>query len=124
VEGGDLAVVDVGGDEGCVYCQRCGARGGRDAQPLEVVLACPKSSPTVPSVGPPQAEVVSNIAGHPAELAAHLGHQEGHVQDVHFVGQDVLLELVGEHHDGVIGQRSTNQGGHALLTGVIRTGAF
>ena len=43
-----------------------------------------------------QLEVVGNVAGAAAELATHARHQEGHVQDVHLVRQDVVLELVRE----------------------------
>src|SRR5690606_41534992 len=42
--------------------------------------------------------------------------QEGDVQDVHLVRQDVVLELVREHHDGVVGEGTTDQGGHRLGT--------
>ena len=56
-----------------------------------------------------QLEVVGDVAGAAAELAAHARHQERHVQDVHLVRQDVVLELVREHHDGVVGERSADQ---------------
>ena len=59
-----------------------------------------------------QLQVVGDIARAAAELPAHFWHQEGYVQHVYLVGQDVLLELVGEHHDGVVGERSTNECRH------------
>ena len=58
-----------------------------------------------------QLEVVGDVAGAAAEFAAHARHQEGHVQDVDLVRQDVVLELVLEHHDGVVGQGAADQGG-------------
>ena len=57
-----------------------------------------------------QLQVVGDVAGAAAELAAHARHQERHVQDVHLVRQDVVLELVLEHHDGVVGQGAADQG--------------
>ena len=59
-----------------------------------------------------QLEVVGDVAGAAAELATHSRHQERHVQDVHLVGQDVVLELVLEHHDGVVGERTADQCRH------------
>ena len=59
-----------------------------------------------------QLEVVGDVAGAAAELAAHARHQERHVQDVHLVRQDVVLELVREHHDGVVGQGTADQCRH------------
>ena len=55
-----------------------------------------------------QLQVVGNIAGHAAKFAAHFRNQEGHVQHVHLVRKDVFLELFREHHDGVVGQGTTN----------------
>ena len=49
------------------------------------------------------------VAGAAAELPPHLWHQEGHVQHVHLVRQDVVLEVVVKHHDGVVGERAANQ---------------
>ncbi len=68
-------------------------------------------------IGAEQLEVVGDVAGAAAELAAHARHQERHVQDVHLVGQDVVLELVLEHHDGVVGQRSADECRHAWVRG-------
>ena len=54
-------------------------------------------------------EVVGDVAGAAAELAAHARYQERNVQDVDLVRQDVFLELVLEHHDGVVGERTADQ---------------
>ncbi len=56
-----------------------------------------------------QLQVVGDVAGAAAELAAHLQHQERHVQHVQLVGQDVVPEVVLEHHDGVEGHRAADQ---------------
>jgi hypothetical protein len=116
VEGGDLVVVVVGGDEACGVnsssitstCDRSMPSASKWAR------YGPKSWPTV-AIGigaAQQLEVVGDVAGAAAELAAHARHQERHVQDVHLVRQDVVLELVREHHDGVEGKGTADQGGH------------
>ena len=55
---------------------------------------------------------VRDVAGATAELAPHVGHEEGHVQDLDLLGQDVVLEPVMEHHDGVEGDRAADERGH------------
>ena len=62
-----------------------------------------------------QLEVVGDVARAAAELAAHARHQERHVEDVHLVRQDVVLELVLEHHDGVVGERTADQRRHRAV---------
>ena len=117
VEGGDLVVVDVGGYEGLrrELARHVADVAPRNAQGLQVPLVGPEvvaDGRHREGFAAQQPQVVGDVAGHAAELAAHFRHQEGHVQDVHLVGQDVLLELVGEHHDGVVGERSTNECRH------------
>ena len=56
-----------------------------------------------------QLQVVGDVARAAAELAPHLRHQEGDVQHVQLVGQDVRAETVREHHDGVVRDRSTDE---------------
>ena len=56
-----------------------------------------------------QFQVVGNVGGTAAELPAQLGHVESNIQDMHLVGQDVIFEFVLEHHDGVIGEGSTDE---------------
>jgi hypothetical protein len=113
VEGGDLVVVEVGGDEGLrgeaagdrrTWSRRCRAR--RAARGRAGVVADGGHDQRLAAE---QLEVVGDVAGAAAELAPHLGHQEGHVQDVHLLGQDVVLEAVLEHHDGVVGDRAADE---------------
>src|SRR5262252_2145398 len=54
-------------------------------------------------------EVVGDVARAAAVLAAHLRHEERHVQDMDLVGQDVIGEAIAEHHDGVESERATDQ---------------
>jgi hypothetical protein len=117
MEGGDLVVGQVGGDEGL------GGEGPRNLRgygsgPCRTGSAGPgraASSPTVAMItgSPPSSfMVVGDVAGAAAEFPAHVRHQEGHVQDVDLVGQDVVLEVVVEHHDGVVGDGAADQGTH------------
>ncbi len=61
-----------------------------------------------------QLQVVGDVARAAAVFAAHLRHQEGDVEDVDLFGQDVVLELVLEHHDGVVGHRTADQCLHVV----------
>ena len=51
-------------------------------------------------------QVVGDVAGAAAPLAAHLADLERHRQHVRLVGQDVPREAVGKHHDGVVARAS------------------
>jgi hypothetical protein len=61
-----------------------------------------------------QLQVVRDVARATAEFAAHRRHQEGDIQDVHLVRNDVVLELILEHHDGVVSERSADDGRHVV----------
>jgi hypothetical protein len=61
-----------------------------------------------------QLEVVGDVAGAAAELAPHVRHQEGDVEDVDLLRQDVVLEAVAEHHDGVVGHGAADECLHAV----------
>jgi len=117
VERGDLVVVQVGGDERL--------RGEQLVDHLDVVEADAAGFEVLAvgaevgadgghrnRVAAQQLEVVGDVAGTAAELAPHARDQERDVQDVDLVRQDVVLELVGEHHDGVVSQRTADQRRH------------
>ena len=117
MERGDLVVVEIGRDERL--------RGVEIGELLDAVEADAAAREVLAvrreiladgrhrqRIGAEQLEVVGDIAGAAAELAAHARHEERHVQDVHLVRQDVVLELVLEHHDGVVGQRAADEGRH------------
>ena len=115
MEGGDLVVVQVGGDEGL---------GGKAAGHLPHMIGGKAKLLEAVHVGggvvadsghdagfaAQQLEVVGDVAGAAAELAAHVRHQEGDVEDMNLLGQDVVLELVVEHHDGVVGHGAADNG--------------
>lgn len=122
VEGGDLVVVVVGGDERLRSEQLVDHLHLVQADALlDEMLAV--GAEVLPHrghrhrVAAQQLEVVGDVVGAAAELAAHPRDQERHVQDVHLVRQDVVLELVREHHDGVVGEGTTNQCGHRRGSG-------
>jgi len=109
VERSDLVVIEVGGNEGL--------RGELALDHLHVLGRDPGAGEPLavgPKVGsdgrhrqarvPEQREVVGNVAGTTAVLAAHLRNEERDVQDMDLVGQDVIGEAICEHHDGVEGE--------------------
>ena len=55
-----------------------------------------------------QFQGVGDIAGAAAVFAPQLRHEEGHVQDVDLVRQDVVLEMTVEDHDVVVGDRAAD----------------
>src|SRR5690606_26980906 len=117
VEGGDLVVVVVGGDEGLRSEQVLDHLDLRqvDAQRGEMLVVGAEIAAHGAHrhrLATQQVQVVGDVAGEAAELPAHARHQERDVQDVHLVREDVVLELVRKHHDGVVGEGTTDQGGH------------
>jgi hypothetical protein len=57
-------------------------------------------------------QAVGDVAGTATKFFAQRGRQEGHVQDVHLLGQDLLRETAMEVGDGVERERATNEHGH------------
>ena len=57
---------------------------------------------------------VGDVARAAAVLAPQVRHQERDVQDVDLVGEDVVLELVAEHHDGVVRDGAADEDRHAV----------
>ena len=54
-------------------------------------------------------EVVGDVAGATAPFAAHLADLERDRQHVRLLRQDVPREAIGKHHDGVVGERATDE---------------
>ena len=116
MKGGDLVVVEIGGDERL--------RGERLVDDLDVLEAEPQGDHPL-AVGTEimahgchgqravaeQRQPIGDVRGAAAVLAAHLGDEEGHVQDVNLVGEDVGFELIGENQDRVVRHGAANQGG-------------
>ena len=120
VESGDLVVVEIGGDEGL---------GGEGAGDLRDVAAGQAEGIETVEVGrgvvadgghdqrltAEQFEVVGDITGAAAEFATHFGHEEGDVQDVQLLGQDVIAEAILENHDRIEGDGAANERGHEVV---------
>ncbi len=117
VEGGNLVVVQIGGDKGLR---------GKGARHLAHILAAQAQRVESLMVGPgivadgchderigfEQLEVVGDVARTTTKLATHVGHQKCHVQDVNLLRENVFLEAIMEHHDGVVGDRTAHENGH------------
>ena len=54
-----------------------------------------------------------------AEFAFHLRDQEGHIEDVDLVREDVIGELALEHHDGVEGDGTADESAHESVASVV-----
>ena len=119
VKGGDLVVLAVGDDEG-LRRERIGhgahvlGAGTPGAQPGEVAVAVAADGRQHDRFAAERGEVVGDVAGAAAELATQGRHQERHVEDVQLVGQDLIGEAAAEIGDAVEGERSTDEGGHAV----------
>ena len=73
---------------------------GHENQTLREVIQARNSVQAVPA---------GDIAGRAAVFAPHLGREEADVQDVQLVGEEMVLESIRKHHDGVIGDRSGDE---------------
>jgi hypothetical protein len=60
-----------------------------------------------------QAQVVRDVPGGAAVFAPHFGSEEADIEDMQLVGQQVVPEAVGEHHDGVVSDRAGDEDAHA-----------
>src|SRR5699024_9668914 len=106
VEGGDLVVVQVGGDEtlggvGVVQHPHHPRVDVQVVQPLQVVFGIHAHG--AHGHGPPaqQLQVVGDVARTAAEFLAQAGHEERYAQRLDIVRQDVILEMAFEYRDGV-----------------------
>ena len=113
MEGGDLVVVQIRGDEslrGIGVFNLPDVRAGQSQriQSAEVGRCILTNRGHDQRIVAKELEVVGDVAGAAAELAAHFRHQEGDVEDVDLFRQDVILEPVMEYHDVVVGNRSAD----------------
>ena len=111
---GDLIVVEVGGDERLRgelsgYALQMLGADAQAAQALEVgpdVLADRRHDERILAE---ELQVVRDVARGAAIFAAHLRRKKADVEDVQLIGQQVVTEAVGKHHDGVVGDRTGDQ---------------
>src|SRR5713226_8896403 len=117
MEGCNLVVVQVGGDE------RLGGKrighlshaillNAEPLEPLEIQQRVVADGGHHQWIGAEELQIVGDIAGATAELSPQLGNEERHVQDVDLFGQDVLAETAAEYHDVVVRDRAADQGAH------------
>ena len=124
MERGDLVVVEIGGDERLRGVQVVDHLDVRqvDAATFEVLAVRREilsDRAHRQRFAAEQFQVVADVARTAAEFLAHARHEERHVQHVHLVGQDVVLELILEHHDGVVGERTADQSRHRRFPALI-----
>jgi hypothetical protein len=122
-----LVVVQIRRDE-CLCGQRArhlAHEAAIDLEPVQVIevgLTVLANRRDWPRRSVQQSQVVGDVAGASAELPAQRRYEERNVQDVHLVGQDVLLEAPREQHDRVEGERAADQCGHDGIKGKTDTG--
>ena len=125
VEGGDLVVVRIGGYE---RLSGEGARHFDHVSEVDAVFLQPSAirREILPHgahgqrVAAEQFQVVGDIAGAAAEFPPQIRHGEAYIEDVRLFGKDVVLEPVVEHHDGVVGEGTGDQGGHGRVAVTLR----
>jgi hypothetical protein len=113
----DLVVVQIGRDESLrrVAPRHLADVALRNAQLLEplrvrsVIVTDGRHDERLAAEHP---ETVSNVPSAAAELAPQVRHEKGNVQDVKLVREDVVLEAVAEHHDGVVRDRAADESRH------------
>jgi DNA-binding protein YbaB len=109
MEGGDLVVVHVRGDEALrreqvVVDEHVVEADAAALQMLAIRAEILADRAERDRIVAEQLQVVGDVARAAAELAAHARHEERHVEDVHLVREDVVPELVREDHDRVVGK--------------------
>ncbi len=117
VEGGDLVVLQIGGDhrlrgEGIGQHADMLRADAERAQVVQIRAGILADRRHHHRLAAEQLQAVGDIAGAAAEFAAHAGDQEGHIEHVDLVRQDVFAEPALERHDGVVGDGAADQAGH------------
>ncbi len=121
VEGGDLVVLQVGVDEA--------RRGEVAVDDLDAVGVDPLAFEPGAILGEvladgaddlgllaEQGEVVGDVGRRAASEPLHRVDQERHAQDVHLLGEDVVLEMAGEDHDVIVGDRPGDDDAHGRFS--------
>ena len=114
---GDLVIGLVGGDETLrgILAGNCAHQPAVHPQRVQMRLVRGKVlTDAGQQAGMPaqRAQIVDNIAGAAAKLAAQARHFETHRQLVQLVGQQMVAERPVKMQQGVVGQRTANKHGH------------
>jgi len=129
VEGGDLVVVQVRGDEGLggeavVQAAHMAAIQAQLVQPLQIGISVLAHGGHDQGFAPEQLEAVGDVASAAAEFPAQFGHQEGDIKDVDRFRQNVVLETVRKDHDVVVGDGAADQGAHGRKGEGMKAGDY
>ena len=120
IKGGDLVVLEVGVDEA--------RRGEVPLDDLDPLGDDPLRLQPGPVLGevlpdrtddlgplPHQGQVVGDIRRRAPPELLHRVDQERHAQDVHLLGEDVVLEMAREDHDVIVSNRSGDDDSHGRV---------
>src|SRR6267143_2994417 len=117
MEGGDLVVVEIGGDEslrGELPWNALEQRGS-DAEcteAIEIWLDILADRAHDQRAFAKQPQVVADVSRSAAVLPPHLRRKEAHVKDVKLVGEQMIPEAIRKYHDGVVRDRARDQDFH------------
>src|SRR4051794_17957744 len=60
-------------------------------------------------------QVISNVTCAAAKLTSHIRYQKRDVQNMNFLWQDMVLEMIVEHHYGVVRNRAADESIHLQI---------
>src|SRR5450759_1272785 len=111
MKGGDLVVIQIRGDESLRrVCAgdfaHVRTRDTERVQPSVIGFSVLAHGGHDQRLAAEHAQIVGDIGSTAAEFAPQSRHQEGYVEHVDLVGQDVLAETTLEHHNVVVGDRA------------------
>ena len=111
MKGGYLIVVKIRRDEGLCSVSagdfaHVRARDAERVQPSVIGFCILAHGGHDERLAAQHAQTVGDVGGTAAEFAPQSGYQEGDVEHVDLVGQNVLAEPPLEHHDVVVGDRT------------------
>ncbi len=108
VESGNLVIVLIGGNKGLtgvtVDFLDMLATDAVFVHPLGIGRKIGTDGAHRQRIAPQQFQIVGDVPGAATELATHVGYQEGNVQNMHLIGKNMVLELVREDHNGIVGK--------------------
>ena len=58
-------------------------------------------------------QVIRDVTAGTTKFPPHIRHHKRHIEDVDLIGENMLPEFAVKNHDGVVGERTADQDGHA-----------